>query len=343
MAKNITILEGSTSKSFSNVNKLRVNNVGGGTSDWVPEDETQLTTKHISENGTYTASDDGYYGYSEVTVNGIGSASYTASEGDTIGGVELTGGNEYSISTDPETGDVVVEELASSIVVGHQPDKTSYVDGEEIDIDGLVIIGHTADGAVWDNENYPNGIIPLREISITPTVADIEAYDEPGTIHIDDVGDTCVTNSVTFYVPRDSASQRYKEVIATSAVAFYYNGRTVYMISNSPFSFTYSTLGGTGVLYNGYYWTWVRFGYAIGSSTPAALSVNLSGPEIIDRITSWNPTSGGQRITVNWTRPQDGETLDTSFNIRVTETTSGGNETTESEATESGSGAGHSF
>lgn len=54
---------------------LRTNLQGGGTCDWVPEDETQLIAKVITQDGTYNAFDElgDIYGYSEVTVQGIGS------------------------------------------------------------------------------------------------------------------------------------------------------------------------------------------------------------------------------------------------------------------------------
>ena len=53
---------------------LRTNLQEGGTCDWVPEDETQLIPKVITQDGVYKASDEigDIYGYSEVTVQGIG-------------------------------------------------------------------------------------------------------------------------------------------------------------------------------------------------------------------------------------------------------------------------------
>ena len=71
MSKNIIIQEGGTPKQMT-VSKIKVNNVGSGTSLWVPEDSTTLVTKSISKNGTYEASLDNAYGYSEVTVNVAG-------------------------------------------------------------------------------------------------------------------------------------------------------------------------------------------------------------------------------------------------------------------------------
>lgn len=53
---------------------LRTNLQDGGTCDWVPEDETTLIPKVITQDGVYKASDEpgDIYGYSEVTVQGIG-------------------------------------------------------------------------------------------------------------------------------------------------------------------------------------------------------------------------------------------------------------------------------
>lgn len=104
MAKNITIREGDTSKQFT-AKKLKMNLVGGGTTNFVPEDEvlyyvdlkdhtfTQSGTflpsqfncdgfrqvkiaipadvkeKTIKANGVYNASDDQCLGYSKVTVS----------------------------------------------------------------------------------------------------------------------------------------------------------------------------------------------------------------------------------------------------------------------------------
>lgn len=67
MAKNIIIEEGGTEKRFNNVKKLRTPLQGGGTCDWVPQNE--LAAKTVTDRGTYTASSDGLYGYTQVTVD----------------------------------------------------------------------------------------------------------------------------------------------------------------------------------------------------------------------------------------------------------------------------------
>ena len=66
MAKNISIKEGNTEKQFSGVAKLRTKKVGGGTCDWVVQDE--LGRKTVTANGTYYSDSDGLYGYERFTV-----------------------------------------------------------------------------------------------------------------------------------------------------------------------------------------------------------------------------------------------------------------------------------
>ncbi len=78
MSKNIVYQTKKKGKSVAGEAKgiklLRTNLQGGGTCDWVPEDETQLIPKVITQDGVYKASDEigDIYGYSEVTVQGIG-------------------------------------------------------------------------------------------------------------------------------------------------------------------------------------------------------------------------------------------------------------------------------
>ena len=81
MSKNITIQEGGIAK-YITADKLKTNLVDGGTCLWVPEDDVSLGTKYITENGTYLAETDGYYGYESVTVYNIGTVYGTDDDGD---------------------------------------------------------------------------------------------------------------------------------------------------------------------------------------------------------------------------------------------------------------------
>lgn len=73
MPKNIVIAEGTQGKTFTAVEKIRTKLQGGGTCNWIPEDEagdyTNLKNKTIRENGEYLPSADNCTGYSKVTVN----------------------------------------------------------------------------------------------------------------------------------------------------------------------------------------------------------------------------------------------------------------------------------
>lgn len=154
MSKNIVIQEGGIGKQLT-VDKLKTNLVGGGTCLWVPEDGTQLGTKYISENGTYRASDDGYYGYSEVTVNGIG----------TVSGKDPDTGDDVVVTKDPDTGEIVKTVVPSEIRVTTLPTKTTYANGETIDYTGIVVHGYSGTG-------QDLGEIPFSELVFPVTTAD---------------------------------------------------------------------------------------------------------------------------------------------------------------------------
>lgn len=161
MSKNIVIQEGGLGKQLT-ADKLKTNLVGGGTCLWAPEDEVQLTTKTITEDGTYKASDDGYYGYSQVSVSGIGK----------VTGTDPSTGEEVEVTTDPETGEIVEKVLPSSIAVTTPPSKTVYNDGEGIQFDGMVVKAYKKSGELWTDKTHANGIIPHSELSFPVTNAD---------------------------------------------------------------------------------------------------------------------------------------------------------------------------
>ena len=150
------IQEGGIGKQLT-ADKLKTNLVGGGTCLWVPEDETQLGTKYISENGTYRASADGYYGYSEVTVRGVGTATGKDPDGS---------GDEATASVDPDTGDIVITKIPSRIGVITPPTNPYgiYQDGQTIVKDGMVVKAYLESGGEY-------GTVPNGEITLNPTTA----------------------------------------------------------------------------------------------------------------------------------------------------------------------------
>ena len=185
MSKSITIKEGGVAKNLT-AEKLRTNLYGGGTCLWVPEDDVQLGTKSIDENGTYKAEDDGYYGFSQVTVN---------VKGDKVVG-KKPNGNEAVVTVDQD-GNLVETDLPSEIRVTTPPDDTSYFDGDEIDYTGMVVKAYKADGTLWTNDTYTDGIIPLNELVLPDTHADFSKvvheqdypeYQGSGTVTLASVG-----------------------------------------------------------------------------------------------------------------------------------------------------------
>lgn len=66
-----------------------------------------------------------------------------------------------------------IMELPTEIKIVAPPSKLIYTDGEDIDLTGMLVVAFKKDGTIWSEDpNYPNGIIPLSEITIEPTVAD---------------------------------------------------------------------------------------------------------------------------------------------------------------------------
>lgn len=186
MSKSVAIKEGDTPKNFNNVKRIRINNVGGGSSYWVPEDETKLGTKSINKNGTYKASEEkddqghnlGLYGYSQVTVSGIGSVDYTAQAGDQIGGIPLEEGEGYTFEEEEEGGGggggTKVKLTPESIRFDEQPSRVRYDDGEEIDLAGSIVRAYSKKGKPIDGDStHPHGVIPYAELELIPDKADI--------------------------------------------------------------------------------------------------------------------------------------------------------------------------
>ena len=68
MSKAVSISEGGKGRIFPQTDKLKINNVGGGNSLWLPEDEVVTGTLYADENGIYLAENDGFSCYDTVVV-----------------------------------------------------------------------------------------------------------------------------------------------------------------------------------------------------------------------------------------------------------------------------------
>ena len=327
MSKNITIQEGGVAKQLT-VDKLKTNEVGGGTCLWIPEDEVQLTTKNITANGTYKASDDGYYGYSEVTVNGIGTATGTGPDGET-----------HSYTEDGEGG-VTDTVIPDSIAVVTPPTVTTYADGATIDFSGMEVKAYLKSGGVWSDAAHPNGTIPISELSFPVTVAD------KGETRSDEWSDGDGINAalVSYMQYWNVYDDGHEEQRWVSQVLGSMGGKTAALGGNGPTQFF-------ATFYNNEL-------YVFGSTadrnlntmvlqetekeknkvweTAAGRSFSSGTGEVrhasgFDEFTSiptstveptgtpsLSPVDAYQTIPVQWIRPGDYKTLESSFEITVT-------------------------
>lgn len=208
--KNVRAHEGGTVKDLNAVAKIKTYVAEGGFCYWVPEDGVRLTTLSVNKDGTYRASDSGYYGYSEVVVSGVGTTvladlitkeieikengtfTYVATEEDGHHGYSKViihvsvgggGGSEGTTTIDPETGEyvdtrpdpntgeTVTTVLPFAIHVDTPPNKTTYLFGEEIDYTGIEVYAYLKSGEKWTSEDYPNGRIPFEELTLPTTEA----------------------------------------------------------------------------------------------------------------------------------------------------------------------------
>lgn len=330
MSKNISIQEGGTAKQLT-VDKLITHLVNSGTCLWVPEDEVQLTTKTITENGTYKASDDGYYGYEQVIVSIANAGIATGTDGD---------GDEAVAYTDPETGGIVTDKAPSSIEVVTPPTNPYgiYTSGQAITTDGMVVKAYLKTGVEY-------GTVPNMEITLNPTTAVYDASTDmggsgeatssldTGTIQqpISYVGVVTAETDTTeiYYVGIGTmtgwqTSQSNVMLIGASSTpgvviesysrnkssgresehsqyrtdnTYTYDGKTVYYALVLPV-----IENPTGVTYNA--------DAALGNYAAAAWTM-IYGNRTEQR------TGSHQTITVTWPRPRDGKELTTTFGIRV--------------------------
>lgn len=154
------IREGGNPK-YMGARLLKTNLQGGGTCLWVPEDEVNLESKYVDHSGTYPASADNCYGYSQVTVSGVDVEITQDEDGDDV--AKITDG-----------GETREEKLPSSIQVTTLPNKTVYINGETIDYTGMIVTAYTNSGRVWSDAGHPNGVIPLRELILPKTIAELD-------------------------------------------------------------------------------------------------------------------------------------------------------------------------
>jgi hypothetical protein len=75
------------------------------------------------------------------------------------------------------SGPIPRTDLPVRIAVTTPPNKTRYNDLEQIDLAGIIVQAYKYDDSIWTSNDYPDGIIPMSELEISPRVA-MMAYDK---------------------------------------------------------------------------------------------------------------------------------------------------------------------
>lgn len=345
MSKNIVVQRDGVAENYT-VKKIHTTSRDGDNATWIPLDETEQAIKTIVRNGTYKASSDGYYGYSKVIVKAGGKTVGTKPDGKT-----------YAIGTDDD-GWLTETLLPDSIRITTQPTKTSYSDGESIDLTGAVVKAYSLDD-LWEGDGYSGGVIPLSELTTEPSVASGGGADEYQATSDLDIGvesipcapncgfihkyhgsggdveqiTTFAGGMGTIYMPSGAQiavpiiagdeslvvnARQITRLVETEEVIA--DSTFVIDINNTTVVSRYSMNGKTVYYYNT---SLGADGYEQNAS-PQLPVANLSNVQIanIAWTMAYGVISGGgsgiNNVVVFWNRPEDDKRLSDSYDISVT-------------------------
>lgn len=165
MSEYISIQEGNQNKAFNGLNKLETDLQSGGDSCfWVPKSSRQLESISIKANGTYHPQEK--YGINRASVSVPGTSDKISGKGQD--------GNDYTVSLDEDTGELVKTKVPTYIRVTVVPNDTEYEDGDPMNYSGIVVTAYDGEGNTFDTTEYPGGIIPVSELVFPVTVATYE-------------------------------------------------------------------------------------------------------------------------------------------------------------------------
>lgn len=327
------IKEGGTTRVFANRAKLEVSLQGGGTTFFVPESETRLTTKRIEKNGVYKASDDGDYGWSTVTVAVSTTDSVTGTGPD---------GKEHNYSVDG-SGALVDQVVPSEIRITTPPNYVGpYGDGAILSFDGIVVHAYDALG-------NDMGEVPFNELVFPVTVARYDAEAGPineyraSDLDLGDLTSPVPSASLCVVEAGDGRSITHEMQGSGSgrATGWIESNGKYYVLGASPIAT--DTLGqadlpnsvtydGKTVYYGGVSGSFIAgvaenidpdAGYGETVNTNHVDRGNVAWTIIYGTLTG---TSGGVQIPVEWSRTGDGLVLATSFGVSVVPGPSGGDD-----------------
>lgn len=185
MIRETSIVEGGIGRRFRPVSLLRINNKSGGTSLWVPAEEVEMDSIEVTENGLYLAANDDLYAYNSVSVN-------VTPEADRI----YSKNKKYTVD---DNGNIKEESMPSGIKIIKPPTKTVYQDGDEIDYSGIEVCLLDENGAVYKDENYPDGIIPFEELIFPIEIYDVDKFQNDSETPVNYVASSDIAEDVPVY------------------------------------------------------------------------------------------------------------------------------------------------
>jgi len=325
MSKNITIQEGGKGYPFGPVKCLMVEGDNGEFYPWYPEDDRALDSLSVDKNGIYRASDRGVYGWNRVSVN--------VAQTDRVTGRDPETGEEKTVTSDPDTGELVETVVPTEIWVTTLPTKTEYTHGETIDYSGIVVHAYSATG-------QDMGAVPFNELVFPETIADAQKTDGWSDGHGLNAMQITYTPHWSWYI--NSQGKFEVQVYVHGTPLGTLNGAPISYGGNGPATILITRYNGTNYgasiaggsqathLYM-YMDTETAGGWTFqAGSTQAAGDHRFTEIAWSDYITavpasSVDPTTvdpdnlhATQSLPVQWQRPGDGAVLETTFNITVT-------------------------
>lgn len=235
-------------------------------------------------------------------------------------------------------------QLPAYIVITTPPTELIYHDGETIDKTGMVVTAYKNDGELWTMGGYPDGIIPLSEITLNPATA---AYTSQqwkgyqGTAQLEDSGYVFPLPLKRYADMRwgfNSGKNEYIE-ISSGYGLFVKNG--VQAVSDQPFTITEHYWSTNSNKYVDHVIS--APGYLKPSEMNGQIKCNVwfngvTSPDIHVKGDVYTKQTGNhilrdlaricygdgivvgddiQSINVEWHRPVDMEVLSDSFDINV--------------------------
>lgn len=333
-------------------------NVPGGESktdsdgDLTDEDGNKVK---VDSDGNPTSDGSGTTVRPKPSDNGGNGTGVTGTNG--VSGINPNDGNEYHVTKNPNTGELIYTKIPSSIRVTKAPDKTHYTSGETINPSGIIVHAYYKDGT-------DHGTVLNSELRYEPLSADISqateaqySSDLPTNPHQQPL----VANSsvrVGIYSTTPGAGYDFyltggkiftwwnsevglywvgficasSEQINMTSVEYRYGDQYATGLTPLSSSFTYD--GKTVYYVYSRQWVHVYSGGGFQEGVPSSNIGEPSNPAYVAwTLVYGDTTGGGQEITVKWDRPTDGKTLTDTFNIDVSPSAS----------EESGGGGSHGF